>query len=144
MMVELTAETPSALNNVVPFCSRATIPSPLVFTILPKINRTGSRARPPVAAHFRRTFGPFLVAVFILLSSHSAIATEPEPRDTVLFNAGWRFQSGDPDGPRDSLDYAHLRSWLLPSGDACLSPDAGHHRPDGNPGEGRTLQPKCV
>src|SRR5262249_26337480 len=79
-----------------------------------------------------RTIGPLLVAVFILLSSRLAIATEPEARETVLFNAGWRFQSGDPDGLRDSLDYTHLRSWLLPSGDACLPAEAGHHRPDGN------------
>ena len=85
--------------------------------------------------HTLRPIGPLLVAVSILLSTRLAIATEPEPRETVLFNAGWRFQSGDPDGPPRSLDYARLRSWLLPSGDACLSPDAGHHRPDGNPGE---------
>ncbi len=107
----------------------------MLFTILPKINRAESRARPAVAARFLRTSGPLLVVVFVLLSSRSAIATEPAPRETVLFNAGWRFQSGDPNGPHDSLDYAHLRSWLLPSGDACLSANAGHHRPDGNPGQ---------
>ena len=88
-----------------------------------------------MAARFLRTSGPLLVVVFVLLSSRSAVATEPAPRETVLFNAGWRFQSGDPNGPHDSLDYAHLRSWLLPSGDACLSANAGHHRPDGNPGQ---------
>jgi len=106
-----------------------------VFTILPKINRAESRARPAVSARFLRTSGPLLVVVFILLSSRSALAVEPAPRETVLFNVGWRFQSGDPNGPHDSLDYAHLRSWLLPSGDACLSANAGHHRPDGNLGQ---------
>ena len=107
----------------------------LVFTILPKINRAESRARPAVAARFLRTSGPLLVVIFVLVSSRSAVATEPAPRETVLFNTGWLFQSGDPNGPHDSLDYAHLRSWLLPSGDACLSASAGHHRPDGNPGQ---------
>ena len=33
------------------------------------------------------------------------------------------------------LDYPHLRSWLLPSVDACLFANAGHHRPDENPGQ---------
>jgi hypothetical protein len=103
--------------------------------MLPKINRARFRARHAVAARFLRPSGPLLVAVFILLSSRSAVATEPAPRETVLFNAGWRFQFGDPNCPHDSLDYAHLRSWLLPSGDACLSANTGHHQPDGNPGQ---------
>ena len=78
---------------------------------------------------------PLLVAVFVLLNSNLAVATEAAPRETVLFNAGWRFQSGDPNGMGDSLDYAHLRPWLLPTGDGCLCANVGHHRPDGNPGE---------
>jgi beta-galactosidase len=107
----------------------------MVFTIVPKTNRARPRARHAVATRFICTPSPLLVAVFVLLSSRSAVATEPAPRETVLFNAGWRFQSGDPNGLRDSLDYAHLRSWLLPSGDAYLSANAGHHRPNGNPGQ---------
>jgi hypothetical protein len=100
----------------------------MVFTILPKTKRAGPRARHAVATRFIRTPGPLLVAVFVLLSSRSAVAAEPAPRETILFNAGWRFQSGDPNALRGSLDYAHLRSWLLPSSDACLSANAGHHR----------------
>ena len=107
----------------------------MVFTIVPKTNRARPEAHHAVVTRFICTPSPLLMAVFVLLSSRSAVATEPAPREAVLFNAGWRFQSGDPDGLRDSLDYTHLRSWLLPSGDACLSANPGHHRPDGNPGQ---------
>ena len=87
------------------------------------------------ATRFLRAPGPLLVAVIAMLNLRSAVATDPAPRETVLFNAGWLFQFGDPDGPHESLDYGHLRSWLLPSGDAYLSVNAGHHRPDENPGQ---------
>ena len=88
-----------------------------------------------MATRFRYTAGPLLAAVFVLLSSRSAVATEPTARETVLFNTGWLFQSGDPEGVLDSLDHAHLRSWLLPSGDAWLAGNASHPRPDGEPGQ---------
>jgi beta-galactosidase len=87
------------------------------------------------ATRFLRAPSQLLIAVIAMLNLRSAVATDPVPRETVLFNAGWLFQFGDPDGPHESLDYGHLRSWLLPSGDAYLSANAGHHRPDGNPGQ---------
>ena len=59
---------------------------------------------------------------------------EPAARDVVLFDAGWLFQSGDPPGVHDDLNYPRLRTWLLPTGDS-LQKGERHLLPEGDPGE---------
>lgn len=56
------------------------------------------------------------------------------PRSRELFNNGWRFHKGDPDGVDHGLDYQVVKKWLLPSSagflPAAMNPPA---KPDGNP-----------
>jgi beta-galactosidase len=72
------------------------------------------------------------VQCFALVSPEAA---ESSPRERILFNKGWRFQKGDPDGTGDALKYSTLKPWLLPTAnDFVTRPPA--NRPDGEaPGE---------
>jgi beta-galactosidase len=60
------------------------------------------------------------------------------PRERVSFNAGWRFQKGDPAGSEGQLAYEKIRNWVTATGNQfALSPDAVKGvRPDGNLGDG--------
>jgi beta-galactosidase len=46
------------------------------------------------------------------------------PRERVSFNAGWRFQKGDPAGVGDQLAYAKIKPWILATGNDLLGPTA--------------------
>ena len=53
----------------------------------------------------------------------------------VSFNAGWRFQKGDPPGVGDVLTYGRIKSWITATGNDLLNPMAAMPaRPMGNPG----------
>lgn len=88
-----------------------------------------------VAAPFLRTAGPLLAAVLLVPGVPPAAAAEPPPRETILFNAGWRFHLGDPDDLREPLEYGHLRPWLLFSANRYLPAGTGYTRPAGNAGQ---------
>ena len=71
-------------------------------------------------------------------------------RERTLFNEGWRFAKGDPDGVADSLSYTNLKAWILPSGNAFRatntftspteeSPTASFAQPDFNDSSWRKL-----
>ena len=52
----------------------------------------------------------------------------------VPFNAGWRFQKGDPAGVGDTLAYGRIKSWVIATGDDLLNPMAARvARQAGNP-----------
>jgi beta-galactosidase len=60
-------------------------------------------------------------------------ATAPPPRERFSINTGWRFTKGDPAGAADTLSYANIKPWVLPTG-AALTKNTAHTRPAGNPG----------
>ena len=58
------------------------------------------------------------------------------PRERLSLNAGWRFTKGDPAGVGESLSYAKIKDWVLPTG-AGFARDPARQipaRPAGNPG----------
>jgi beta-galactosidase len=59
------------------------------------------------------------------------------PRERVSLSAGWRFTQGDPDDAGDSLRYAKLKPYLLPTGNDLVLPGTAERasRPAGDPGE---------
>ena len=71
--------------------------------------------------------GFFLCYNFLMTAPQS----ESKPRERLLFNDGWRFRKGDPDAMEEKLDYASLKPWLLPTGNAfTVAPPLS--RPEGD------------
>src|SRR6516225_2587687 len=77
-----------------------------------------------------RTIGQvcFCMAMMLCLqarTSESIAGMAPEsPRERVSFNAGWRFQKGDPAGSEGQLAYEKIRNWVTATGNQfALSPD---------------------
>lgn len=59
-----------------------------------------------------------------------------ETRERASFNAGWRFQKGDPVGVQETLEYQKVKAWLLPVGADLVEYTATPVvRPEGNLGE---------
>ena len=58
-------------------------------------------------------------------------------RERLSFNAGWRFTKDDPADAGDSLEYAKIKPYLLPTGNDLLPPGGAGRasRPSDNPGE---------
>src|SRR5262245_12396974 len=97
------------------------------------VNRSGSRRR-PASAH-RRLAVVFVAAAALAVAETTAAADAAPPRARAAFNAGWRFQRGDPPEVQGKLDYRAIRDWVLPTGDELLpvvSPRAP--APAGEPG----------
>jgi beta-galactosidase len=58
------------------------------------------------------------------------------PRARLDINNDWRFIKGDPPNNETSLQYAAVKSWILPSGNKFLADPAKlSKRPEGNPGD---------
>ena len=78
---------------------------------------------------------PLFCLFLVIALPLSAAPADPKPRESILFNTDWRFQQGDPEGTGDTLDYAHLKPWLLPTANQfVITPPA--IRPEGEaPGE---------
>jgi beta-galactosidase len=73
-----------------------------------------------------------LLIGFLLLGVIRLSAVEPA-RERISINADWRFQKDDPAQVADSLDYAKIRNWVLPSSAAFLEdPTVLPKRPEGN------------
>ena len=71
----------------------------------------------------------------ILAAQPAAAWADSLPRDRVLFDAGWRFQKGDPAGVGDALEYGKIKSWVIATGGDLLNAMAAKSvRPAGNPG----------
>jgi beta-galactosidase len=78
--------------------------------------------------------GCWLGGLFAIAGIVAANAAAP-PRERVLFNTGWRFTQGDPAGVGDTLAYASLKPWLLPTAHAFIASPLAL-RPEGKaPGE---------
>ncbi len=78
-----------------------------------------------------------LIAAAIMVPSHllSAVDAPDSPRQRILFNEGWRFQKGDPEGAGDSLKYDRIKPWLLPTANPMVKAGPAA-RPEGPaPGE---------
>jgi beta-galactosidase len=60
------------------------------------------------------------------------------PRERVSFNAGWRFEKGDPAGMTNSLAYANIKDWVEATGAEFTrnAELAAKTRPAGEPGGG--------
>ncbi len=75
----------------------------------------------------------------ILISTLAAFglftATAQTPRARTVFNNGWRFAKGDPEGVGEALGYAKLKDWLLPTSVELTTNAArlAKSRPAGNP-----------
>ena len=71
-------------------------------------------------------------------STSAPLRSEVPPRERILFNDGWRFQKGDPEGLGESLTYEKLKPWLLSTAREFVAAPA--KRPDGAaPGENAPL-----
>ncbi len=59
------------------------------------------------------------------------------PRERASFNAGWRFQKGDPAGAEGRLAYERIKPWLVAAGKEFVvnTGTATPNRPEGNLGE---------
>lgn len=57
-----------------------------------------------------------LLALVLGLSSFTQARAAGEGRERTSFNAGWRFQKGDPAEVQDALTYLKVKPWLLPMG----------------------------
>jgi len=73
-----------------------------------------------------------LLAADQLFAASTKASTAPA-RDRILFNDDWRFIKGDPDDAGTNLNYANLREWLLPCGNAFREGEKAKS-PTGNPG----------
>ncbi|HEX8142417.1 MAG TPA: beta-galactosidase GalB [Pyrinomonadaceae bacterium] len=64
-------------------------------------------------------------------------ATTP-PRERLSFNAGWRFQKGDPAGAEGQLDYEKIKDWIKTTGNEFVRSSGAPftERPAGTPGQG--------
>jgi beta-galactosidase len=85
-------------------------------------------------SHLSTWPGRFLLLTLTLLATAPAArlhAANEQPRERLLFNADWRFQKDDPADVGDSLNYAKLREWVLPSGNGFVTPDKAKTRPSG-------------
>jgi len=78
---------------------------------------------------------PLLLA-FFLLNACALLAESASPRERLLFNADWRFVKNDPADAGNTLAYARLKPWLLPSAGAFVASPAV--RPAG-PAPGETV-----
>ncbi len=101
------------------------------FSILPLSQPQGR------ASH--RTRFRFLAMMFLLWVLPSRMdaqaVDDASPRETVLFDSGWRFQKGDPADGAGKLGYDAIKAWLLPTGNAFTADStAKAERPKGNPG----------
>src|SRR5262245_25677494 len=78
-----------------------------------------------------------LLACAQLRTSDVAAGTAPESmRQRVSFNAGWKFQKGDPPGTDGQLAYRQIKNWITATGNEfALGPDRVNGvRPEGNLG----------
>ena len=76
-----------------------------------------------------------LACGFLSAMSPAAVRAEDAPRERVSFNAGWRFQPGDPAGLGDQLSYAKIKSGVMATGADLVDPVAVKSvRPEGNLG----------
>jgi beta-galactosidase len=78
----------------------------------------------------RPSFFALLFALLIPLHSHGAPAELP--RERISLDADWRFQREDPPGTGDSLSYAKIRDWVLPSGNDFVNKSEARQRPAGD------------
>jgi beta-galactosidase len=89
-----------------------------------------------------RNFGKAAVCFALLAwvpirTSDTAAGMAPvSPRERVSFNAGWRFQKGDPAGAEGQLAYQKIKNWVTATGNefAVGSDAVKGIRPDGNLG----------
>ena len=94
-----------------------------------------ARSEREFATRCRTALLAFLVAGAALSATLFAAGADPAPLDRVSFNAGWRFQKGDPADVGDALAYDKIKSWIVATGDELLNSMAVRSaRPDGNPG----------
>jgi beta-galactosidase len=71
-----------------------------------------------------------------LLCMPGTVWSADASRERLLFNEGWLFTQGDPEGVGDRLDYDSLKPWLLPTANAFIRDSSQHtERPEGNIGE---------
>jgi beta-galactosidase len=76
-----------------------------------------------------------MVGLLFLILATGARANPPTIRERLSFNDRWRFIKGDPDGTVDTLSYAKIKEWILPSGNDFLNEGARKFaRPAGNLG----------
>jgi len=67
---------------------------------------------------FRRLLALCLSAI---LSTFAFAAESAIPRERLLFNDGWRFHRGDAPDAGDTLAYAQIRDWIVPTGTELLA-----------------------
>src|ERR1041385_7968051 len=76
------------------------------------------------AAKMKPTWGVILFSVTLVSVSAS---------ERISFNDNWRFEKGDPPGAGEKLNYAAVRSWILPTanpfhGTHPTAAPSGHER----------------
>lgn len=75
--------------------------------------------------------GLLLMAAAAILPSETVLAATA-PRDRLLITDGWRFHRGDAPDAGDSLAYATIRDWVLPTGADLINQGvAAPQRPSG-------------
>jgi len=74
----------------------------------------------------------FSLTLLLLAQTVAFAVAADAPRERISLNAGWRFTKGDSPDVGTNLEYASLRPWILPTGNA-FSPNAPTIRPDAEP-----------
>lgn len=84
---------------------------------------------------WRTLFSIVLASPLSLVAAAGPSDASPALFARVSFDAGWRFQKGDPTGLGDALAYSKIKNWITATGDDLLNPmDARPVRPAGNLG----------
>ena len=73
----------------------------------------------------------FVTALAGFDSLHAQQPADASVRERVSLNSQWHFQKGDPAEVADTLSYAQMKPWLLPSGNSLRTTPAA--RPEGTP-----------
>ena len=78
-----------------------------------------------------------LLVLALCVVATSLCAQNAAPRERSSFNAGWRFTKADPEGVGDTLNYAKIKDWLLPTSRELTTNAAllARSRPAGNPAD---------